>query len=457
MADANTVTNTSNNTSTCHEDKCVPQMQELVILDWDDLISSSSQSQTAAATATATATVTTIAAALEKAFGQGGLGIVAIRNVPGFCRAKKAFLPMAHSLATLPTEYLEANLTDKQSLYNAGWSHGKEKLSGNKPDTAKGSFYYNPMADCPGTAEDRATYPLSYPTNKWPDEQMLPGFRNAAIALATILFQAVLVVAQHIDALVYARNPHYDPPNLLYQAMRNTDKVKARLLYYFPLQQHDPPPHKPLLPDSTTTLDDDDDDDTWIGWHNDSGFLTALAGDLYVHHVTGEELEMVDTTTGCGTDDDRRRPGLYVATRRDVTTVLQRVTIPADCMAVQLGECTQIVTGGVLCATPHCVRGVSSSSSTTTTTTESTLAKNIARISLPCFVDAPPAFPLRVPVAAGTTQQQQRQQVLDASVPHDSVPPLGQRWTENGMAFGDFLHQTFSLYYNWNTTTTTTT
>lgn len=33
-----------------------------------------------------------------------------------------------------------------------------------------------------------------------------------------------------------------------------------------------------------------------------------------------------------------------------------RVRIPSDHLAIQCGECLQIVTGGLLVATPHCVR-----------------------------------------------------------------------------------------------------
>jgi hypothetical protein len=49
------------------------------------------------------------------------LGIIAIRNVPNFVDAKMKFLPLAHPLAHLETEYLERQLSDPKSLYNAGW------------------------------------------------------------------------------------------------------------------------------------------------------------------------------------------------------------------------------------------------------------------------------------------------------------------------------------------------
>lgn len=49
------------------------------------------------------------------------LGIIAIRNVPDFVRARDRFLGMAHALAHLESEYLETRLSDPTSMYNAGW------------------------------------------------------------------------------------------------------------------------------------------------------------------------------------------------------------------------------------------------------------------------------------------------------------------------------------------------
>jgi isopenicillin N synthase-like dioxygenase len=352
-----------------------PEEAEIVIIDWQELIKGSPS------------------VALEQAFGPTGTGIVALRNVPGFVQAKEAFLPLAHTLATLPADYLEANMTDPESLYNAGWSHGKEKL-GDKADLAKGSFYYNPVTDVPGTPEDRANYPFSYPKNVWPEEK-IPSFKEKACCIGVILKDAVVELTRHLDALAHARQKSY-PPTFLHDTLKDTEKVKARLLYYFP---------------TTNTKQQD----SWIGWHNDSGFLTALAGDLYVNHETGQVLE----------DCPDPKAGLYVATQDE--RVLH-VTIPKDCMAVQMGECTQIVTGGTVCATPHCVRGTS----------------GVARISLPCFVDTPPTAPLLMP--EGST----REAILAGSAAASRrVPPLEKRWTRNGMPFGDFLKQTFELYYDF--------
>ena len=78
-----------------------------------------------------------LSAEIEQAYGPGGLGALAIRGIPGFVEKKATFLPLAHTLGNLPEERLQ-KLEDEKSLYNAGWSRGREKL-GDKPDTAKGS------------------------------------------------------------------------------------------------------------------------------------------------------------------------------------------------------------------------------------------------------------------------------------------------------------------------------
>jgi len=168
---------------------------------------------------------------ISRAYGPGGLGVIAIRNIPGFLEAKRAMLPQAHTLAHLPAETLKT-LEDEVSLYNAGWSHGKEKL-GDKPDFAKGSFYFNPLTDAPGTQEDRDKFPVSYPCNIWPTEAM-PTFEATAKALGCLMHKQVVSLSSHIDKFAKSKVPNY-PDNLISNAMETTEKAKGRLLYYFPL------------------------------------------------------------------------------------------------------------------------------------------------------------------------------------------------------------------------------
>ena len=213
----------------------------------------------------------------------------------------------------------------------------------------------------------------------------------------------VVHLSTNLDAFAHEKNPEY-APDTLHQAMKATEKAKGCLLYYFPLSSKDAA-----------------SEDSWIGWHNDSGFLTALAGDLYVNDDTGEVLP----------EPPDPNAGLYVVDRQDR---IVHVSIPDDCMAVQMGECVQFLTGGSVVATPHCVWGAQSGN-----------RLPVARISLPCFIDMPPNVPLCMPLR-GCTQEQ----VLTAGVGSSRVPPLSAKWTHDGMRFGDFLQKTFSLYYDWS-------
>ena len=187
------------------------------------------------------------------------LGLIAIRNIPNFIQAKDAFLPLAHKLATLPTDYLATYLTDEISMYNAGWSYGKEKLKDDKPDLAKASFYFNPVTDEPGSKEDRKMYPASYPVNKWPHEDKIPNFDKCGKNLGLIMKEVVALLAHHIDEYVKSQCGGYRIS--IGNEMENTEKVKGRLLYYFP--------HDVVEKTQEEGGKDNNEYDSWIGWHND--------------------------------------------------------------------------------------------------------------------------------------------------------------------------------------------
>ncbi|GMI47074.1 hypothetical protein TrCOL_g3500 [Triparma columacea] len=365
---------------------CTRPPPDLVILDYNEVINEESS----------------LNDKIERAYGPGALGVIAIRGIPGFIEAKQKLLPQSHTLAHLPQETLKT-LEDEKSMFNAGWSHGKEKL-GDKPDFAKGSFYFNPLSDAPGTKEDREKFPVSYPCNVWPKSSM-PNFEGDAKALGNLMHQQVVALSVHIDKFAKSKVPNYQD-RLVSDAMKNTEKAKGRLLYYFPLSDS-------ALAEGSA--------DSWIGWHNDSGFLTALAGDMYVDDATGAPITCPDPSAG-----------LYVVDREGESV---KVNIPQDCMAVQLGECVQIVTGGALTATPHCVRGA---------VPEPGSGVKVARISHPCFIDTVPHFPLRMPSGV------KMEEVFQGALGESKVPPLKDRWTEDGMIFGDFLQKTFERYYEHN-------
>lgn len=365
-------------------DKQNPRARNLIIVDYHKLIDRAEKQDQ-------------LQDKLENAFGLNGIGIIGIRNVPDFVEAKRELLSLAYPLANLPEQELK-NLEAPETLYNTGWSHGKETLKHGSPDWNKASFYFNPLIDEPGTEEERKNFPLSYPSNRWPKASSLPTFKTAARRLGSLMKDVAVELSKHIDDYAKSKNSSYRS-DTLYRSLANTEKVKGRLLYYYPL----------IGDEKNEQSDNDQSEDSWIGWHNDSGFLTCLSGGLFME-PDGTILP----------SSPYNNAGLYVADRNNEVF---KVQLPGDCMAIQIGECTQILTGGEVIATPHCVKG----------------APNVARTSFACFIDTPPTYALKAPPSKS----------VSAGYPAFSsarVPPLSKRW-HDGMLFGEFLDKTFKSYY----------
>ena len=150
---------------------------------------------------------------VAQAYGPSGLGVIAVRGVPDFVDDYRSVLSQAHGLAHLDNK-AKKKLEDKKSLYNAGWSFGKEKL-GDKPDKAKGSFYFNPLNDNPGTLipgylpEKGKKYPFFLPPNRWPES--LPDLKPACQKLGKTVHAVTALLAKQVDALAAKKLPNYPP------------------------------------------------------------------------------------------------------------------------------------------------------------------------------------------------------------------------------------------------------
>ncbi|KAE9593491.1 putative non-hem dioxygenase domain, isopenicillin N synthase [Lupinus albus] len=260
---------------------------------------------------------------IEQGFGRNGLGIVSVTHVPGYSSLRTNLLHLAPRLASLPKEVKEG-LEDPHSRYNFGWSHGKENLESGKPDLLKGSFYANPMLDTPTTnASLIQRYPSYCGTNIWPSSA-LPELEVAFKALGKLIFDVGLMLAYHCDQYV-SRGMKIHKDEGLESILQRSRCHKGRLLYYFPSQQGNA---------------DGNSKSSWCGWHTDHGSLTGLACAIFTRD--GVEIPCPDIAAG-----------LYIRTRSDQ---IVKVVYGKDDIAFQIGETTEILSGGYLCATPHCVQ-----------------------------------------------------------------------------------------------------
>ncbi len=147
----------------------------------------------------------------------------------------------------------------------------------------------------------------------------------------------------------------------------------------------------------------------WCGWHNDHSALTGLTSAVYIDQKTQQPVQV--SQPGCG---------LFAKNRQ---SDMQQIVIPADCLAFQLGESSQIISGGILEATPHCVKNGSLDS--------------VSRNTLAVFMGPEHSESMTVP--ADRTEQQAM-----SSGAH-KIPPLDLRW-KNGTSFCDFHTNTIKAY-----------
>jgi len=188
---------------------------------------------------------------------------------------------------------------------------------------SKGSYYNNPQYDIPTTDKTLIEkYPFYYNPNVWPKED-LPQLEESFKELGRLIVDVGLLVAQQCDAYITSIYPHSYKMKL-YDTIKESKTCKARLLYYFP---HEPSQQK---------FDD------WCGWHYDHGSLTGLTKAIF-QQENGKIVSIKDPEAG-----------LFIKNRRQE---LIRATWDDDVIAYQIGETAQVHSGGLLQATPHCVRG----------------------------------------------------------------------------------------------------
>lgn len=278
---------------------------------------------------------------LNKAFGPDSLGIIIVKDLPEyFKQLRLKVLKSISTLAALPKEELE-KLELPESMWLTGWSCGKEVLSSSgEPDFNKGSYYLNcafykddklegPEPDLVERFKDFKTYTLP---NIWPPSSIagLETFKDDCKALINLIICTAESVAKNCDNFISSHNSDYER-YFLQRAILTSTCTKARLLHYFPNNG-----------EKNANADD------WCGEHLDHSCLTGLTSALFLDESSGNPEALPKLP-----DEEA---GLYIKNRHGV---VQKVSIPADCLAFQSGQALQEVSKGSFKAVPHYVQGTS--------------------------------------------------------------------------------------------------
>ena len=355
-----------------------------------------------------------LSASISAAFGPEGLGLLVVSSIPSYPALRSALLPLAASIAHLPPA-LQSTMESPESFYNFGWSLGKEQFN-RRPDTVKGSFYANPLFDDPFLDHPQHTdlqrkWPSFALPNIWPRQQ-LPQLEGAFKSLGRLIVDVGIELSRHIDAFIATQSPSY-PAGHLERVLRTSKNPKARLLHYYPLPASPSP--SSAAPDAADGAEDVGID-THCGYHNDHGSLTGLTSAQYMDDQTGEVLTASPDPTA----------GLYVCDRQGHSV---QVKIPAESLAFQLGETQMIHSGGVVQATPHCVKA--------------SPLPHVSRQTFAVFMEPSPVDSMALPPGVSVAE------LLSAkalAILPKAVPRMSERYHPDD-SFGVFSNKTFSAYY----------
>ncbi|EGR32095.1 hypothetical protein IMG5_097090 [Ichthyophthirius multifiliis] len=314
---------------------------------------------------------------IDKAFGPHGIGLCLVSNVPDYEKYRTALLPQANILANLPKEELD-KLTKPEMYYFSGWSHGKEQFKG-RIDYTKGSYYAFVREDEPikELLEDTKKQGGVIVRNVWPQNNIIENFEKNFKNLGNLMCDVGSLLGYHLDKYIKHKQPNYIDGTIEKIIKEGNQHVGQK-----------------------KTIQDD-----WCGWHNDFSVVTGLASAMYFDEK-GNLLPNYDV------ENDG---GLFVKNR---FSEQQKAFIPNNCLGFQIGEVVQILSGGILEATPHCVvRG------------ENSVQDGACRNNYVCFISPNQEFQMKVP----------DESLIDkvANMEGYYVSKLKDRW-KNNMPYGIF-------------------
>ena len=376
---------------------------------------------------------------IGRAYGSDALGILSVEGVPGLQELRQRLLPMAAQIPALPEEDLSRCVVE-EACYAVGWSHGKEELTPGVPDLSKGSFYANPLVNDlsqamvkrhqksekqNATAVDNSAYevdlkrlveknPSFFAPNVFP--QSMPDLEGAISDMGQCIAAVGRLVARVCQSYCEEQGVSVDLERILGESLN----CKARLLHYFDTTTampnnagSDPPTNHDEKKDEQQ---EGNSEQWWCGWHNDHGSLTGLVPALYLSDNGKQQLASSPDPNA----------GLYIQSR---SGNLVKANFPSDCLGFQIGETFQILSGGLLQATPHAVKQTST--------------PGVTRETYAVFLEPEYDFPLSIP--AGRT-------VDDCCPPNKAnetlkLNSIKSRW-KPGMNFGEFNNATLQAFHN---------
>ncbi|KAJ7514146.1 hypothetical protein O6H91_23G030200 [Diphasiastrum complanatum] len=196
----------------------------------------------------------------------------------------------------------------------------------------------------------------------------------------------------------------------------------------------------------------------WQQWHYDYGILTVVTAPMFQVASVPSAGKMEDQVSGsvsqlsssaeCPPPDGHS----CLQIMNPSTGLAQHAVVPHDLLIVQVGEAAQILSGGRLCATAHCVSELVSTRSFSRETFVLFLQPAWQKALVP-----PEGYNRSMVLGTGSWGDEESKLDKDSSPEfrsrilefNRSVPPLASRWHESS-TFAEFSKQTTRQYYGAN-------
>ncbi|CDW77364.1 UNKNOWN [Stylonychia lemnae] len=319
---------------------------------------------------------------IEEAYSDKGLGVLLVRNSgESKQRYMQNYLNLAKQMRQISEYKGDLSYLEQPHLeYGHGLNLGKDGyLEGG--DTLQISFYANIIQ------ESYTDHKGLIWKNVWPkDKEIAPEFEKYYMSTGRQFIDTAIMLGKKLDDYLKYNVKNYKMQ--IEQGIAKSPRISARSIYYAAPKNK----HNSDLPKN------------WCSWHKDYSYITGLAPGVYV-----------DSQDNVKHSNGDPEAGLYIQ-KRDYEIL--KLNIPEDCMCFQLGELSQIVSGGLLQALPHAVKMPVQNF-------------DMPRISLAVFMEPEYNEPLSVPV--GTNMDR----VLTKQDKEHKLSPLEERW-KDGMSFGDY-------------------
>jgi len=287
--------------------------------------------------------------AISKAFGNDGLGLILISDVPGYKETRQNILKEGFSLLNLPLDYLKS-LERPEADYQIGWASGNS-YSSNVHEYMLSSYHCR--VNC-----EKLKYPKDPEledkwVNVWPDR--LPNFRQYFQKHGVLCSEIQKQLLKRLDEYCTTNLPYFKQ-NSLYNVCKSSSNIIGKLILYSPPSNFE---HK-LYPKGK--------EDTWIEFHRDYGMLTALTHSIYFEK-SGKVVDGI--------------PSGLVVKKKDGTLV--EVEFDENDILIQSGDTTFMLSGGEIVPAPHSAK------------ITKRIPKNVYRITFANFLEPEFDFPMELP------------------------------------------------------------